>query len=376
MENLLKIRLLIPHAKSHRFKLQIPFSLSEEREFVKTLPTRYYHPTQKLWSLQNSPELIQLLRARFKDKLLIVAPEEPNLAIKHLINLNENSLKIMELTEKKLILKSYSLRTIDNYLSELRQFLHHFQDKEVQNLTKSDIEDYIYYLLKNYNISESKQNMAINAIKFYYETVLDKPRIYYDIQRPKRSKELPGVLSEDDVLRLINAPDNLKHRTILNLIYSAGLRISEAINLRVKDINSQEGFIFIKDAKGKRDRHTLLSDYLLQLLREYYVKYKPAYWLFEGQTGERYSAKSIQLIYRAAQEKSGIDPWSTPHTLRHSFATHLLENGENLRNIQVLLGHSHSKTTEIYTHVIQVSNKKMKSPLDIIMKKHKFGADL
>lgn len=376
MENLLKIRLLIPHAKSHRFKLQIPYPLREEREFVKTLPTRYYHPTQKLWSFQNSPELIQLLRARFKDKLLIVAPEEPNLALKHLINLNENSLKIMELTEKKLILKSYSARTIDNYLSELRQFLHHFQDKEVQNLTKSDIEDYIYYLLKNYNISESKQNMAINAIKFYYETVLDKPRTYYDIQRPKRSKELPGVLSEDDVLRLINAPDNLKHKTILNTIYAAGLRISEVINLRVKDINSQEGYIFIKDAKGKRDRHTLLSEFLLQLLREYYKVYKPAYWLFEGQTGERYSTKSIQTIYRTAQEKSGVDPWSTPHTLRHSFATHLLENGENLRNIQVLLGHSHSKTTEIYTHVIQVSNKKMKSPLDIIMKKHKFDANL
>lgn len=376
MDNLLKIRLFLPHRKAHRFKLQIPYSFTEERNFVKTLPTRYYHPTQKLWSFQNSPELIQIIRQRFKDKLLIVSNSQDLKPLKYVVNLNEKSLQTMELIEKKLILKSFSPRTIDNYLSELRHFLHFNQDKAVENLTKAEIEDYIYYLLKNNNISESKQNMAINAIKFYYETVLGKPRAFYDVQRPKRAKELPGVLSEDDVLRLINAPDNLKHKAILNTIYAAGLRVSEVINLRVKDINSQEGFIFIKDAKGKKDRHTILSDYLLQLLRKYYMLYKPAYWLFEGQNGERYSAKSVQIIYRTAQEKSGVDPWSTPHTLRHSFATHLLENGENLRHIQVILGHSSSKTTEIYTHVIQVSNKKIKSPWDIIMKKHKFDTYL
>lgn len=375
MDNLLKIRLFLPHPKAHRLKLQIPYTFANERAFIKTLPTHFYHPTQKLWSLQNSPDIIRIIRSEFKDKLLIVKNDYEKTSLKHMVNLNENSLDKLESIHKKLILKSYSPRTIDNYLSELRYFLYYHQNTEVENLTKNEIEDYIYNLLKTKNISETKQNMAINAIKFYYENVLNKPRAYYDIQRPKKSKELPGVISENDVLRLINAPDNLKHKTILNTIYAAGLRVSEVINLRVKDINSQEGYIFIKDAKGKKDRHTILSEHLLTLLREYYKNYKPAYWLFEGQSGERYSVKSIQMIYRAAQEKTGIDPWSTPHTLRHSFATHLLENGENLRNIQVILGHSSSKTTEIYTHVIHVSNKKMKSPLDIIMKKHNFEAD-
>jgi len=232
----------------------------------------------------------------------------------------------------------------------------------------------MYQLITKYHISESKQNLAINAIKFYYEQVLGQDRTIYDIQRPKRGKTLPGVLSMEDVYRLINAPKNIKHRAILHTIYSAGLRISEVINLRIKDIYSDAGYIFIKGAKGKKDRHTVLSDSVLKLLREYYVVAKPAYWLFEGQNGGKYSAKSIQNIFRRAQQETGVSPWSTPHTLRHSFATHMLENGENLRTIQALLGHGSSKTTEIYTHILQVSNKKTRSPLDILEEKYKFGA--
>ena len=158
----------------------------------------------------------------------------------------------------------------------------------------------------------------------------------------------------------------MKHKAILLLIYSTGLRLSEATNLRIKDIHSDEGYLFIKDSKGKRDRKTVLSPMVLEYLRTYYTSYKPSYWLFEGQSGGKYSDRSIQQVLRNAVEVSGVNPWGTVHTLRHSFATHLLLNGTNLRVIQTLLGHSSSKTTEIYTHVLAVNNKTVKSPLDFL----------
>jgi integrase/recombinase XerD len=253
------------------------------------------------------------------------------------------------------------------YLYELSCFLKYFENHELKNITKEQIDAFVYHMVSKHKISESKQNGLINAIKFFYEQVLAMPREYYTIQRPKRSQSLPNVLGTEETLRLINAPQNLKHRAILHTIYSAGLRMSEVINLRITDIRSNEGYIFIKGAKGKKDRHVILSQNLLEMLRAYYRGFKPSYWLFEGQDGGRYSARSVQNIYRAAQQKTGANPWSTPHTLRHSFATHALEFGENLRNVQVMLGHETSKTTEIYTHVINVSNKKMRNPLDIMM---------
>lgn len=147
-------------------------------------------------------------------------------------------------------------------------------------------------------------------------------------------------------------------------IYSAGLRISEAIQLRIADIHSDEGYLFIKWAKGKMDRRTVLSPHLLVLLRTYFRQYKPSYWLFEGQDGGQYSAKSIQMVFRRSVEKSSANPWATVHTLRHSFATHMLQQGTNLRYVQALLGHESSKTTEIYTHILSISNKNVQSPLD------------
>ena len=199
--------------------------------------------------------------------------------------------------------------------------------------------------------------------------MLGKPKEYYDLTRPKKIKTLPSVLSEQEVYKLINAPKNIKHKTILYTVYSGGLRLSEVVNLRIRDIHSKEGFLYIKGGKGKKDRKTVLSPTLLTLLREYYKKEKPSYWLFEGQDGGKYCPRSVQAIFRKAMIQSKINAWATVHTLRHSFATHLLQNGVNLRNIQVMLGHSSSKTTEIYTHVLEISNKKIESPLDFMLKK-------
>lgn len=361
-----------PIQKATRIKVYIPYEMAQERTLIKSMKTRVYHSTQKKWSVINTKENFDLLKTIFKGKFEL--HDEENQPRMPKITLNEKSILALCDVEQKLVLKAYSVNTLKTYKSELTYFFKYFESFELRNITKEQIESYIYYMITKFKIGESKQNCAINAIKFYYEHVLGMPREYYDIQRPKKSNTLPNVLSTEEVFKLINHPTNIKHKAILYAIYSGGLRLSEVINLRVSDIRSNDGYIFIKGAKGKKDRHTLLSQIFLELLRQYYKEYKPSYWLFEGQDGGKYSSTSVQAIYRQAQLKTGVNPWSTPHTLRHSFATHLLEGGENLRNIQVLLGHECSKTTEIYTHVVNVSNKKIRNPLDKMIQNGIFKA--
>jgi integrase len=185
-------------------------------------------------------------------------------------------------------------------------------DRVAQQVVKHHLEKMVE---PKFHISEQAQNTLINAIKCYYEHTLGKPREYYEITRPKKSYDLPNVLSTKEVLAIINQPANLKHKAMLYCLYGAGLRVGELLRLRVKDIRSDDGYIFIKDSKGKKDRHTVLSEHLLELLRAYYREYKPAYWLFEGQDGGQYSAKSVQRVYRAAVKATNSNPWSTPHTL-------------------------------------------------------------
>ena len=213
-------------------------------------------------------------------------------------------------------------------------------------------------------MSASYQNQAINAIKFYYERVLGGQRKFYFLQRPDKERALPTVLSTTEVTTILKATQNLKHRAILTVIYSAGLRVGELINLKIKDIDSERKQIRVEQSKGKKDRYTLLSMKTLELLRVYFKEYRPQLYLFEGQDGGQYTARSVQAFFAEICHKAGIKKKVKVHTLRHSFATHLLENGTDLRYIQVLLGHESTKTTEIYTHVTTKGFEQIKSPLD------------
>jgi len=198
----------------------------------------------------------------------------------------------------------------------------------------------------------------------FYAEVVEQEEKVRNIIRPKGAQKLPHVLTEEEVVRLLKATDNLKHRCILMMIYGAGLRLGEAVNLRLADMQMQERRVFVYGGKGKKDRCTLLSDKLIAIIEEYREIYQPVEWLFEGQTGGPYSERSIQEIFVKAKRKSGINQYATVHTLRHSFATHLLEKGVDIRYIQELLGHESSKTTEIYTHITKKGWDKIKSPLD------------
>jgi site-specific recombinase XerD len=263
-----------------------------------------------------------------------------------------------------LIQKRYSQNTQDIYYSYFKDFCLYFIKKELVDITTTQINSYILDLIKSKNISISQQNQRINAIKFYYEKVLGRKKEYYELHRPRKENKLPKVLSKNEIKRIFEVTNNLKHKCILMLIYSAGLRRSELLNLTFNDIDSERMVIHIYEAKGKKDRISLLSDNLLQLLRQYYKEYRPNKYLFEGQNGGKYSASSVANILKKAARKAGIRKTVTPHMLRHSFATHLLEQGTDLRYIQELLGHASSKTTEIYTHVSKKAIDKIKNPID------------
>jgi len=215
-------------------------------------------------------------------------------------------------------------------------------------------------------VSVSYQNQAINTIKFYYEKVLGGQRKFYFIDRPRKEQKLPEVLSTDEIKRLFAAVENRKHRTILMLGYSAGLRLGEIVRLRINDIDSDRMQIRVAQSKGKKDRYTKLSVKFLPVLDAYIEEYCPKEYLFEGARGDEYSTRSIQNIIRDVVAKSGIKKHVTMHTLRHTFATHSLENGVDLRYIQAMLGHESSKTIEIYTHVTTKGFDQIKSPLDTL----------
>jgi len=352
-----------------RIKVYIPYELKDLRYNFKKLDSTYWHPNQKLWSIINTESNLDLIKNLFNsfggfEVKSTTAPKEIRVR-----ELNKKATDALHELEKTLTLKHYSDSSIRSYKQYMTYFFSNFMEYDFKQITKEQIEGFIYQLIKKHHISESKQNMLINAIKAYYEHVLGMPREYYDIKRPKKSVNLPNVLSESEVFRIINSPKNIKHRAILTTIYSAGLRISELSNLRIVDIHSKEGYIYVKDSKGKKDRKTVLSNHLLILLRQYYKKHKPSYWLFEGVHGEKYSPSSITSIFRKAVKETNSNPWATVHTLRHSFATHCLQNNVHLRHIQNMLGHNSPKTTEIYTKTLEINNKNITSPLDNLINK-------
>lgn len=262
----------------------------------------------------------------------------------------------------KLELKRYSDNTVKNYVSCFEAFINHYYDEDPITLNEFDVRKYLQKLIQEKK-SNSYINLSINSIKFYYEIVHGMPNRFYSIERPRKVKQLPNVLSKEEIVNIINSTNNIKHKCIVSLLYSSGLRRSELLNLLVTDIDSKRMVVKINNAKGNKDRISILSPSILKDLQSYYKAYRPKTYLFEGRPGTPYSASSVLSLLTAATEKAGIVKKVTPHMLRHSFATHLLENGTDIRHIQLLLGHSSTKTTEIYTHVANRSFMEIKDLL-------------
>ena len=263
-----------------------------------------------------------------------------------------------------LLLKAYSPNTIKSYCAEFIQLLATINSTKVEDLTADKLKSYFLYCIEEFNLSENYLHSRINAIKFYYEQVLRKPKMFIDIPRPKKPLLLPKSLNINEVQKIIKATNNLKHRLIIKLAYGMGLRVSEIVNIKIEDIDSKNMKVLINRAKGKKDRYVILPDSILDELRHYYTIYKPKVYLFEGMYSEQYSSRSAQAVFKNAMKKAGITKRVGIHSLRHSYATHLLEYGTDISLIQKLLGHSNIKTTLTYTHVTDKSLAKVKSPLD------------
>lgn len=261
--------------------------------------------------------------------------------------------------------KRYSESTIGTYIDAITTFMRFYADKSINEITNNDIILFNNnYILAN-KLSASYQNQLVNAVKLFFRTIESKKLNPELIHRPKRPKLLPNVLSKEEVKAILQALSNVKHKAMLSLIYSCGLRRSELLNLKLADIDSKRHLIIVRQSKGRKDRIVPLSDKILQLLREYFIVFEPKEWLFEGQDKKsQYDESSLAAVLKQAVEKCKIKKPVTLHWLRHSYATHLLENGTDLRYIQEILGHSRSTVTEIYTHVSNKSIQKVVSPFD------------
>jgi site-specific recombinase XerD len=266
----------------------------------------------------------------------------------------------------------YAEATQENYSVQFKKFLAYLFPRTAETITQEDIHHYLFYLVNVEKVSLSTQNQAINAIKFYLEFVMRGERQVYYVDRPRKAHTLPTVLSEEEVIALLHTTQNLKHKCILCLLYSAGLRRSELLNLRLADIDHGRSVIYVHGGKGRKDRVTLLSQVAYAMLLKYAELYEPKEFLFEGVHGEAYGERSVNNIVKRAARQAGIRKRVSPHTLRHSFATHLLEHGTDLRYIQELLGHESSITTERYAHVTKKGFEKLVSPLDNLFQKTTF----
>ena len=362
-------RLDITQLVKGRLRLRFMFD-KPLTELLKTLPFALYNKHQRCWDIADSDKTRSRLKqfCQMHNWEITFSSQVVKTRIKPRLQPYQvpNYRPCPEIYRDRMIYGRYSGKSIDNYCSLFEEFINYYSTKNPADITEEEITAYMLYLVKERGISESYQNMAINAIKFYYEKVLGGKRKVYQLERPNREKKLPEVLSEKEVQAVFKATPNLKHRTMLMLCYSAGLRVGELLNLTPKDIDSGSMQVWIRGGKGKKDRFSLLSENVLIFLRKYYIEYRPSAYLFEGQFGGKYSARSIQLVLARSCERAEIKKHATMHTLRHSFGTHLLEHGTNLRYIQALLGHASSTTTEIYTHITTKGMEKIKSPLDTL----------
>lgn len=365
----------------HRDKDCIALHFAKDFELInviRSIPGRAYSNTMTCWYVEKRIGLINEIITAFKDLALVdtsalAVQKEPIEAVAVKTNssqfhsnheLTDEQLIILRLMEQKLRLRGYSLSTLKTYLQQFKDFQKFYSGTSVVDLNEIEIRNYLLYLTERKKVSISYQNQAINAIKFFYEKIMLQERKVYYLERPMKEKKLPRVLSQETLMEIFEASENLKHRVMLMLLYAAGLRRSELLSLRVGDVDLDRNVVFIRGGKGRKDRQSIMAQSLVPLLREYVIKYAPTYWLFEGKAGERYSESSLQQVLKKAVTKAGINKHVTLHMLRHSFATHLLEAGTATRYIQELLGHESPVTTEIYAQVTRFGLDKIKSPLD------------
>lgn len=359
---------LIEHKKQQVVLLKFPYD-SELGNAVRRIKSARWSFTNKAWTVPYSIENLKDVKNIFEpickiDATLLKEKVKKIIATPKTKQLDKEALNKIEKFKDWMRSRRYSERTVRTYTDSLQVFLKYYHNKPVSDITNEDIIAFNNkYILAN-NFSSSYQNQVVNGIKLFFLKVENSKINISNVHRPKREKLLPNVLSKEEIKMILNAPSNIKHKCMLSLIYSCGLRRSELLNLKITEIDSKRKLLIIKQSKGKKDRIIPLSEKIIGMLRCYFRLYKPKNWLFEGQSGGKYSERSLTSVLNQTLEKTQIKKPVSLHWLRHSYATHLLEAGTDLRYIQEILGHNSSRTTEIYTHVSTKSIQNIKSPFD------------
>jgi site-specific recombinase XerD len=362
-----KDEIVIFKTRTHRLRIIFGFN-NEIRNLIKTYPYYNWDKKNKWWSIPYSEIYLKEIQdLALKNGMKFTYEEEDNTE-QGLKRISRHDVANYRECPMEMILKLKEIRhsenTIKTYKGLFEEFINYYHKYEINSINEKQITAFLRFLVMERRVSSSYQNQSINAIKFYYEKVLGGQRKFYFIDRPKKERSLPVVLNTEEVKNLIITTKNIKHKCIFMLAYSSGLRLSEIINLKLNDLDRERKQILIKNGKGKKDHYSILSQHFLSLFDKYYEEYRPNIYVFEGALGGKYSSSSAQNIIKAAAKRAGITKRTTMHTLRHSFATHCLESGIDLRYIQSMLGHSSSKTTEIYTHITTKGFDQIKSPLD------------
>jgi integrase/recombinase XerD len=356
-------------------QLTLTFAYDDEIiSIIRTIKDARWSSTLKCWLVPDESdmvsELFNLLRGKaFLDysslKTEKTVKRKEDVELPSLPELTNEDKRDIEEFRRWLVHKRYSESTIKTYIGMLSQLLRFMHPKKCRDIDEIDMVNFVNEYIIPRKLSYTFQNQVISSAKLFFRNIIKVELEVENFERPRRYHKLPNVLSRQEVKMIIDAPVNMKHRVMLSLIYACGLRRSELLNLVPRDIDASRGVLIIRQSKGKKDRIVPISQKLITILREYYKHYKPEIYLFEGQQrGSQYSATSLMKILGEACNKSGIQKPVTLHWLRHSYATHLLESGTDLRYIQELLGHSSSRTTEIYTHVSIKNIQNIKSPFD------------
>jgi len=341
------------HKSKNVIFIKFDYNEKHKKDLQSRFPSAKWSASKKAWYLPDLPSLRTILGLKMN-----------NNNFKVLDKIHRVNKQALHKFIQQLELKAYSANTIKMYVSEFSHLLVILNDNPVDQLAPYRLKDYFLYCVQELQMKERKMNGKINAIKFYFEQVLHKPKQFYDIPGPKKQQALPKMLSKTEITKLFKQISNKKHLLILKLVYGMGLRVSEVVNIKISHIDSDRMQVLIPNAKGKKDRYVSLPETVLESLRNYYKENKPTDYLFEGQYGGPYSTGSVQAIFKRAMKAAKINKHIGIHGLRHSYATHLLESGADIRFIQELLGHHSIKTTQIYTHVTATRAGDIKSPLD------------
>lgn len=320
-------------------------------KIIKSFTDARWMPSERKWFVADNDN----------NRLLFNLPLKIQKVVEGVSNFNAFALQKLK---NELEIRAYSPNTIKTYSNEFLHLLKFLKDKNVDELSEQDLRTYILYCIKKLKHSENLIHSRINAIKFYFEKVNNQRGIVFNVPRPKKPSTLPKSLSQQDIKKMFNVMKNTKHLLLLKMCYGMGLRVSEIVNLKIQHIDSQKMQVLIEQSKGKRDRCVILPTSILELLRIYYLEYRPKYYLFEGVNHEQYSIRSVQAVFRKAMKLANINKKIGIHSLRHSYATHLIEQGTDIRFVQDLLGHKNIKTTMIYTNLTDQFKRNIKSPLD------------